>query len=159
MFLQVRCGSKTNNFISISWGFECGGLRNAKNLTTMEQESLNKTWFIDIDGTIVKTRNNEQLDEAINSMGDESYLIEEPIEKSVNFIQSIPFGDTIVLTTARDSRHEGHTLKMLKHFRIRYDRILFDLRSGARVLINDICLLYTSPSPRDKRQSRMPSSA
>ena len=71
-------------------------------------------------------------------MGDESYLIEEPIEKSVNFIQSIPFGDTIVLTTARDSRHEDHTLKMLKHFRIRYDRILFDLRSGARVLINDI---------------------
>ena len=28
------------------------------------------------------------------------------------------------------------------------------------VLINpNICLLYTSPSPRDKRQSRMPSSA
>ena len=26
-------------------------------------------------------------------------------------------------------------------------------------LINIICLLYTSPSPRDKRQSRMPSSA
>ena len=24
---------------------------------------------------------------------------------------------------------------------------------------NDCCLLYTSPSPRDKRQSRMPSSA
>ena len=24
---------------------------------------------------------------------------------------------------------------------------------------NKICLLYTSPSPRDKRQSRMPSSA
>ena len=24
---------------------------------------------------------------------------------------------------------------------------------------NDPCLLYTSPSPRDKRQSRMPSSA
>ena len=26
-------------------------------------------------------------------------------------------------------------------------------------LIYDVCLLYTSPSPRDKRQSRMPSSA
>ena len=26
-------------------------------------------------------------------------------------------------------------------------------------LLPDICLLYTSPSPRDKRQSRMPSSA
>ena len=27
------------------------------------------------------------------------------------------------------------------------------------VVDNGICLLYTSPSPRDKRQSRMPSSA
>ena len=26
-------------------------------------------------------------------------------------------------------------------------------------LVSHICLLYTSPSPRDKRQSRMPSSA
>ena len=26
-------------------------------------------------------------------------------------------------------------------------------------VINNVCLLYTSPSPRDKRQSRMPSSA
>ena len=25
--------------------------------------------------------------------------------------------------------------------------------------LNNVCLLYTSPSPRDKRQSRMPSSA
>ena len=37
------------------------------------------------------------------------------------------------------------------------------LRSGARPLADaDFicpCLLYTSPSPRDKRQSRMPSSA
>ena len=32
-----------------------------------------------------------------------------------------------------------------------------DLRMGFSVY--DICLLYTSPSPRDKRQSRMPSSA
>jgi len=104
----------------------------------MEQESLNKTWFIDIDGTIVKTRNNEQLDEAISSMGNKSYLSEEPIKKSLDFIQSIPISDTIVLTTARDSRHEDHTLQMLNHFKIRYDKILFDLRSGARILINDI---------------------
>ena len=104
----------------------------------MEQESLNKTWFIDIDGTIVKTRNNEQLDEAIGSMGNKSYLSEEPIKKSLDFIKSIPINDTIVLTTARDSGHEDHTLQMLNHFKIRYDKILFDLRSGARILINDI---------------------
>ena len=32
-------------------------------------------------------------------------------------------------------------------------------RPGARFGPQSICLLYTSPSPRDKRQSRMPSSA
>ena len=30
---------------------------------------------------------------------------------------------------------------------------------GAKVPVIKVCLLYTSPSPRDKRQSRMPSSA
>ena len=28
-------------------------------------ESLNRTWFIDIDGTIVKHRTNEELDQVI----------------------------------------------------------------------------------------------
>ena len=40
--------------------------------------------------------------------------------------------------------------------------ILLMLRIGiisALVLMLSSCLLYTSPSPRDKRQSRMPSSA
>ena len=31
--------------------------------------------------------------------------------------------------------------------------------TGALLLFASVCLLYTSPSPRDKRQSRMPSSA
>ena len=34
------------------------------------------------------------------------------------------------------------------------------LRADKKIILNNnICLLYTSPSPRDKRQSRMPSSA
>ena len=32
-------------------------------------------------------------------------------------------------------------------------------RKSYRGLLSDICLLYTSPSPRDQRGSRMPSSA
>ena len=35
------------------------------------------------------------------------------------------------------------------------DKIVIALPSEA----GNVCLLYTSPSPRDKRQSRMPSSA
>ena len=38
-------------------------------------------------------------------------------------------------------------------------RILLKIRSPAPQLQFENCLLYTSPSPRDKRQSRMPSSA
>ena len=34
-----------------------------------------------------------------------------------------------------------------------------DVDLPCAILAADICLLYTSPSPRDKRQSRMPSSA
>ena len=102
------------------------------------KESLNKTWFIDIDGTIVKHASNDELDEAIAKMGNDSYLSEEPIPESARFLSSLPKEDTIVLTTARDSRHEDHTTKMLNHFGIRYDRIMFDLRSGPRFLINDV---------------------
>ena len=39
---------------------------------------------------------------------------------------------------------------------------VFFARTGMRLPVFDAfhpCLLYTSPSPRDKRQSRMPSSA
>ena len=104
----------------------------------MEQESLNKTWFIDIDGTIVNHMSNQELDQAIGSMGEESHLLEKTIDKSLEFVNSIPPEDTVVLTTARDTRHKQHTLKMLEHFGIRYDEIMFDLRSGPRYLINDI---------------------
>ena len=36
---------------------------------------------------------------------------------------------------------------------------LYDGKEGWTVNISDICLLYTSPSPRDRTRSRMPSSA
>ena len=37
--------------------------------------------------------------------------------------------------------------------------LISKLPSGILVSFDGTCLLYTSPSPRDKRQSRMPSSA
>ena len=35
----------------------------------------------------------------------------------------------------------------------------FEAKTGIKVEVIPICLLYTSPSPRDMRRSRMPSSA
>ena len=36
---------------------------------------------------------------------------------------------------------------------------IWPIRQKIESALDNICLLYTSPSPRDKRQSRMPSSA
>ena len=44
-----------------------------------------------------------------------------------------------------------------KHHKLKILLFLSSMRSHADGLKS--CLLYTSPSPRDKRQSRMPSSA
>ena len=38
-------------------------------------------------------------------------------------------------------------------------RDLATIRAGTRSLDPETCLLYTSPSPRDRQKSRMPSSA
>ena len=53
----------------------------------------------------------------------------------------------------------------LKNFR-NYDSLELDLAQGTNIFYGNnaqgktnICLLYTSPSPRDVEESRMPSSA
>ena len=40
-----------------------------------------------------------------------------------------------------------------------YFKNVITIENGKRTFYDKTCLLYTSPSPRDKRQSRMPSSA
>ena len=57
------------------------------------------------------------------------------------------------------------TLKILNKYSNGYHKIeslISKINLADEILIKEIqgsCLLYTSPSPRDKRQSRMPSSA
>ena len=54
---------------------------------------------------------------------------------------------------------------LLKKLNIDFNEINVDVNQEANEYIKSLqvnqrsCLLYTSPSPRDKRQSRMPSSA
>ena len=54
-------------------------------------------------------------------------------------------------------------LLQLKRDQVQNPELLLEVQTGVVVFPNmaiaNICLLYTSPSPRDKRQSRMPSSA
>tara|TARA_Y100000356_G_C11153708_1_gene232080 strand:+ start:67 stop:534 length:468 start_codon:yes stop_codon:yes gene_type:complete len=101
-------------------------------------ENLNKTWFIDIDGTLLIHKTNEQLDQLIEENDIKSHLYETPIIDAVSFINNLPKKDRIVLTTARENRHLAHTVRTLHHFNIRYNKIIDELGSGPRVVVNDI---------------------
>ena len=58
-----------------------------------------------------------------------------------------------VLQVIRDLASGGMTMVLVTH------EMGFAREVSGRTVFMDGCLLYTSPSPRDKRQSRMPSSA
>jgi hydroxymethylpyrimidine pyrophosphatase-like HAD family hydrolase len=85
---------------------------------------LNKTWFIDLDGTIVK--HNGHL-----NGGDEIL----PNVKS--FFKEINKNDYVIITTARSKTYQKETEKFLFDNNIKYNQIIFDLPTGSRILIND----------------------
>ena len=69
----------------------------------------------------------------------------------VNYIESLHRAIDSFIAVAPIS--DSETLKVLTNYTVGLQRL-------KRLNIDDYdCLLYTSPSPRDKRQSRMPSSA
>ena len=102
---------------------------------------MNKTWFIDIDGTIFKHRNNFELDISQNAgqIGTDDDW-EELLPSVIDFFDTIPDTDQFVLTTARHTEHRPITEGALARFGLieRIDTIVFDICSGPRILINDI---------------------
>ena len=62
-----------------------------------------------------------------------------------------------VIDPERDILDPHHHLWPQASMGYNIDELLADTSDGHAV--SQTCLLYTSPSPRDKRQSRMPSSA
>ena len=99
---------------------------------------IGKTWFFDLDGTLLRNTSNEKLDSLISQHGKSSHRQEEALSSSKQFIKNIPKSDRIVLTTARSKKHKEHTIKVLEYVGIKYDQIIFDIPSGARILVNDI---------------------
>lgn len=81
-------------------------------------------WIIDVDGTILA--HNGHL------AGDDDLL---PGVREL--WDAIPPGDTILLLSARAEAHKAATLRRLEALGLRYDRALFDLPVGERILIND----------------------
>lgn len=91
----------------------------------LELSFLNKTWILDVDGTIVK-HNGYKID------GYDTLL-----DGVKEFFEKINPDDKIILLTARKDVYLEDLKKFLEQNNIRYDYLLGDMPVGERILIND----------------------
>lgn len=92
---------------------------------TLILSPLNKTWIIDLDGTIVK-HNGYKLD------GKDSLL-----PGAQEFLARIPPNDMIIFLTSRPSEMAANTERFLIHHNIRYNNIIYNAPYGERIILND----------------------
>ena len=93
-------------------------------MTAFKLSPLPHTWFIDIDGTVLE-HNGFQRGEDRLLPGVREYWAR------------IPAQDVIILLSARKEAEQEATLRVLAKAGLRYDRALFGLPTGERILIND----------------------
>jgi len=87
--------------------------------------NLGHTWFFDLDGTILKH----------NGLWEDGYDTVLPGVKEL--WASIPQDDMIIITTARREMWREDVIQCLKQNHIRYDYLLFGIRHGERIVVND----------------------
>ena len=87
--------------------------------------TLPKTWIFDLDGTLVK-HNGYKLD------GKDSLL-----EGAREYLDEIPDDDYILILTSRTDEYRDMTLDFLRENGIRYDKIIFNMPMGERIVVND----------------------
>ena len=114
-------------------------------------------------------RENRELDNPravftnINGLDNDtlgSFVLEDP-EKWYE----LPIGSLVVIDEcqrwfrpmANGSKVPEHVSQLETHRHLGID-IIF-ITQGPKLIHSNVCLLYTSPSPRDRQKSRMPSSA
>jgi hypothetical protein len=83
-----------------------------------------KTWFIDLDGTLVVHNGYKNGQDVL-------------LDGVSNFFNKISKNDFIIITTARDKKYKVQTIEFLKKNKIRFNKIIFNLPTGERILIND----------------------
>ena len=102
------------------------------------EEEVYKTWFVDLDGTVLKHRTNNEIDNFINKYGEKSHLEEIPLVDRIRFFRNLPKSDSIIVTTARLNHQREHTIRTLNHWKMPYNDLIFDISSGPRIVVNDI---------------------
>ena len=86
---------------------------------------LNKTWIFDLDGTIVK--HNGYIIDGVDTL----------LDNAQSFFANIPQNDMVIILTAREEKYKDITINFLKDNNIRFDKIIFNVPMGERILIND----------------------
>lgn len=92
---------------------------------TLVMSTLPKTWVLDLDGTMVK--HNGYINNGKDTL----------LEGVFEYINSIPKEDYIIILTSRTDEFKDLTLSFLKEHGIRYDKILFNIPMGERIVVND----------------------
>lgn len=88
--------------------------------------SLPHVWIIDIDGTIIE-HNSHRVPGKGNKL----------LNGVEEFWKKIPPNDMIILMTAREESYIESTLDFLAKSGIRFDKVVFGVPQGERILIND----------------------
>lgn len=94
----------------------------------MKKVIKNPTFFVDIDGTIVKYRKFSELSESVLT----------PIQDVIDYLnQQYNSGSVIIVTTARPSSYELFTKQELEKVGLKYHQLVMDCGRGTRVIFND----------------------
>ena len=83
-------------------------------------------------------------------------LLKNKVCSLMAFFSSIPFGFSVI--SNYDCRHV-FGLRITSHIYLKWTSLWYYKMVSFQNREPTICLLYTSPSPRDRTRSRMPSSA
>jgi hypothetical protein len=100
-------------------------------------ENNGTTYFIDIDGTLVHNKEEEDLEQLLLIDNENIESTEELLPNVLELWNNIKANDIIIITTARSEKYRTMTEKLFKKFGMRYDKLIMDLRTGPRVVIND----------------------
>lgn len=87
--------------------------------------TLPKTWIFDLDGTIVEHNGYKEYGYDVLLPGAKEYM------------DRIPKEDVIIILTSRKKEYKSSTIDFLNVNQIRYDKILFDMPMGERIVVND----------------------
>lgn len=94
-------------------------------MTELVLSPLGHTWFLDLDGTLVK--HNGHLTEGHDTL----------LAGADALLAQIPSSDLVVIITSRTEAHREATVRFLADHGIRYDHIIFGAPFGERIVVND----------------------